>query len=86
MNETNLIQRVKEERVPGNDEPETSGNDATEEWSTPVNWKNILPICITKKFLDQETAKRPFRSFSQSATGYYQSKHSKVEAILLKGY
>jgi len=33
--------------------------------------------------LDQETAKGPYRSLSQAATCYYQSGHSKVEAILL---
>jgi len=30
---------------------------------------------------DQETAKGPFRSSSQAATCYYQSNHSKIEAI-----
>jgi len=45
MEETNLIERVREERVPGHNEGlcindakiETSGDDAAEEWSTPVN-------------------------------------------------
>jgi len=35
------------------------------------------------RYLDQETAKRPFRSSSQAATCYYQSNHSKVESIPL---
>jgi len=35
------------------------------------------------KDLDQETAKRPFRSSSQAATCYYQSNHSKAEEISL---
>jgi len=35
------------------------------------------------RYLDQETAKGPFRSSSQDATCYYQSNHSKVEAIPL---
>jgi len=33
------------------------------------------------RYLDQKTAKGPFQSLSQAATGYYQSNHSKVEAI-----
>jgi len=35
------------------------------------------------KYLDQETAKRPFRSSSRAATYYYQSNHLKIEAIPL---
>jgi len=35
------------------------------------------------RYLDQETAKKPFRSSSQAATCYNQSNHSKVEAIPL---
>jgi len=35
------------------------------------------------RYLDQETAKGPFRSLSQAATCYYQSNHSKVETIPL---
>jgi len=35
------------------------------------------------RYLDQETAKRPFRFSSQAATCYYQSNHSKVEVIPL---
>jgi len=35
------------------------------------------------RYLDQETAKGPFWSSSQAATCYYQSNHSKVEAIPL---
>jgi len=35
-----------------------------------------LPSC-----LGQETTKRPLQSLSQAATCYYQSNHSKVEAI-----
>jgi len=31
------------------------------------------------RYLDQETAKWPFRSSSQAATFYYQANHSKVE-------
>jgi len=37
-----------------------------------------LPSCLSQK-----TAKGSFRSLSQIATCYYQSNHSKVEAILL---
>jgi len=32
-------------------------------------------------YLDQETTKWPFRSSSQAATCYYQTNHSKIEAI-----
>jgi len=35
------------------------------------------------RYLDQETAKWPFRSSSHAATSYYQSNHSLVEAIPL---
>jgi len=35
------------------------------------------------RYLDQETAKIPFRLSSQAAIYYYQCNHSKVEAILL---
>jgi len=35
------------------------------------------------KYLDQETAKGPFQSSSQAVTSYYQTNHSKVEAIPL---
>jgi len=34
-------------------------------------------------YLDEETAKGPFRSSIQAATCYYHSNHSKVEAITL---
>jgi len=37
-------------------------------------------------YLDQETANESFRSSSQAATCYYQSNHSKVEAILLSTF
>jgi len=33
------------------------------------------------KYLDQETAKWPFRPSSQAVTCYYESNHSKVGAI-----
>jgi len=33
------------------------------------------------RYLDQKTAKWPFRSSSRVATCYYQSNHSKVKAI-----
>jgi len=36
-----------------------------------------------KVYLDQETVKWPFRSWSQAATCYYQSNHLKLEAIPL---
>jgi len=44
-----------------------------------------LGLCthLFVKYLDQETAKEPFRSSSQAATCYYQANHSKVEAIPL---
>jgi len=35
------------------------------------------------RYLGQETAKGPCRSSSQIATCYYQSNHSKIEAIQL---
>jgi len=35
------------------------------------------------RYLDQETAKGPFRFLSQAVTCYFQSNHSKVEAIPL---
>jgi len=35
------------------------------------------------RYLDPETTKGHFRSSSQAATFYYQSNHSKVEAIQL---
>jgi len=35
----------------------------------------------TYRYLEQETVKGPFRSSSQAVTCYYQSNHSKVEAI-----
>jgi len=35
------------------------------------------------RYLNQETAKRPFRFSSQAVTCYYQSNHAKVEAIPL---
>jgi len=38
------------------------------------------------RYLDQETAKGPYRSSSQAATCYYQSNHSKVEAIPLDAF
>jgi len=37
-------------------------------------------------YLDQETAKEPFRSSSQAATCFYQSNHSEVEAIPLSAF
>jgi len=41
-------------------------------------------ICQGLRYLNQETGKWPFRSSSQAATCYYQSNHSKVEAIPLR--
>jgi len=38
-------------------------------------------LIYLSRYLDQETAKRPFWSSSQAATCYYQSNDSKVEAI-----
>jgi len=38
-------------------------------------------LIYLSRYLDQETAKVPFRSSSQAATCYYQSNHSMVEAI-----
>jgi len=35
------------------------------------------------RYLDKETANRPFQSSSQAATCYYQSNHSKVETFPL---
>jgi len=35
------------------------------------------------RYLDQETAKGPFRFSSNAAICYYQSNHSKIEAIPL---
>jgi len=46
----------------------------------------VKKLCLglgTHVDLDQETAKGPFRSSGQAATCYYQSNHSKVEAIPL---
>jgi len=42
-----------------------------------------LALMYLSRYLDQETAKGSFRSWSQATTCYYQSNHSKVEAILL---
>jgi len=42
-----------------------------------------LVLIYLLRYLDQETAKWPLRSSSQAATCYYQSNHSKVEAIPL---
>jgi len=42
-----------------------------------------LVFIYLSRYLDQETAKGPFRSSSQAATCYYQSNHSKVEEIPL---
>jgi len=44
---------------------------------------NILVLSHWSRYLDQKTAKWPFRSSSQAATCYYLSNHSKVEAIPL---
>jgi len=44
---------------------------------------NLGTHLFVKVYLDQETAKWPFRSSSQAATCYYQSNHPKVEAIPL---
>jgi len=38
-------------------------------------------ILVNLGYLNQETAKWPFRSSSQAATYYYQSNYSKIEAI-----
>jgi len=35
------------------------------------------------RYFDHETAKGPFQFLNQAATCYYQSNHSKVEAISL---
>jgi len=42
-----------------------------------------LGLIYLSRFLDQETAKGPYRSLSQAATCYDQFNHSKVEAITL---
>jgi len=42
-----------------------------------------LDNSLLSRYLDQGTAKEPFRSSSQAATCYYQSSHSEVEAIQL---
>jgi len=42
-----------------------------------------LGLIYLTRYLDQEIAKWPLQSSSQAATRYYQSNHSKVEAILL---
>jgi len=44
----------------------------------------VLPDTYVLGF-DQESAKRRLRSSSQTAICYYQSNHSKVEAIPLSG-
>jgi len=40
-------------------------------------------LIYLSEYLDLETVNWPFRSSSQAATCYYQSNHSKVEAIPL---
>jgi len=40
-------------------------------------------LIYLSSYLDQTTAKAPYRSSRQAATYYYQSKHSKVKVILL---
>jgi len=40
-------------------------------------------LIYLSKYLNQETAKKSFRSSSEAVTCYYQSNHAKVEAILL---
>jgi len=39
----------------------------------------VQVLIYLSRFLDQDTAKWPFRSSSQAATCYYQSSQSKVE-------
>jgi len=45
----------------------------------------VLRAIYLSTNLDQETMKGPFWSWSRAATCYYQSNHSKVEAIPLSG-
>jgi len=45
-----------------------------------ITWYLLIYL---SRYLDQETAKWIFRSSSQTATCYYQSNHSKGEAIQL---
>jgi len=40
-------------------------------------------LIVLSRYLNQETAKWPFRSSSQATNCYYQSNHSTVEAIPL---
>jgi len=52
-----------------------------------IAWEELeglgLVLIYLSRYLDQETAKGPFRFSSQAATYYYQSNHSKVEVIPL---
>jgi len=45
---------------------------------------NDLLLIYLSRYLNQETATKPFRSSSQAATYYYQSNYSKLETIPLK--
>jgi len=40
----------------------------------------VLSLLILARYIDQKTAKGPFRSSSQAATCYYQSNHVKCLA------
>jgi len=56
---------------------------ATDKAITRTLWLRYILIYLSW-YLDQETAKWPFLSSSQATTCYYQSSHSKVEAISLR--
>jgi len=73
----------------------TSVNPVAWQYFSRFNWEKMV-TCLEKlrywfavllvyllSYLDQETVKGTFRSSSQTAICYYQSNHSKVEAISL---
>jgi len=62
--------------------PVESRNIRNKRFSVRFRFKYWILIYLSR-YLDQETAKGPFRSTSQAATCYYQSNHSNVEAISL---
>jgi len=53
------------------------------DWVATTSRGPRLVLIYLSRYLDQETAKGPFRSSSQTSTCYYQSNHSKLEAIPL---